>query len=69
MLNLLSLASFINKFFLTIINNIASIFLILKLTAFRISYLITTLLTFYKISIILFILPSIINPNTSIKNK
>ena len=43
------------------VNNIASIFLILKLTVFRMLYLITTLLTFYRISIILFTLFPMIN--------
>ena len=68
-LNLLSLANFISKFFLTMINNIASIFSILKLTVFRIPYLIITLLIFYKIFTISFILPPIINPRLSIKNR
>ena len=68
-LSLLSLASFISEFFFTMVNSIASIFSILKLTIFRMRYLITTLLTFYKTFIISFTLPPIINPKLSIKNK
>ena len=69
MLNLLSSANFISKFFFAVVNNIASVFSILKLIVFRTSYSITILLTFYKIFIILFILPSIMNPRSFIKNK
>ena len=69
MLNLLSLANFISEFFLIIMNSIAFIFSILKLTIFYIFYLITTLLTFYKIFIISFALPPIINPRLFIKDR
>ena len=69
MLSLLSLISFINKFFLIIVNNIAFIFSISKLTIFRMSHLMTTLLIFYKIFTISFILSSIINPRLSIKDR
>ena len=69
MLSLLSLVNFISKFFLTMVNSTASIFSILKLTAFRMFYLIITLLTFYRIFTISFILPSIINPKLSIKDR
>ena len=69
MLSLLSLPNFISKFFFIMVNNIASIFSILKLTVFRMFYLITTLLIFYRISIILFTLPPIINPKLFIKDR
>ena len=69
MLNLLSSANFISKFFLIVVNNIAFVFLISKLIMFPTPYSITILLTFYNIFTISFILPSIINPKSSIKNK
>ena len=69
MLSLLFLVSFISKFFFTVMNNIVSIFSILKLTVFRMFYLITTLLTFCRISIILFTLLSMMNPKLSIKDR
>ena len=68
-LSLLSLANFISEFFLIMVNNIVFIFSISKLTVFRMLYLIITLLTFYRIFIISFILPPIINPRLSIKNR
>ena len=69
MLSLLSLTNLINKFFFTIMNSIASVFLISKLTIFRTFYLIIILLTFCRIFITSFILPPIINFRLSIKNK
>ena len=69
MLSLLSSVSFISEFFLIMVNSIVSIFSTLKLTVFRMLYLITTLLTSYKIFIISFILPPIINPRLFIKNR
>ena len=69
MLSLLSLISFISEFFLIIVNNIVFIFSISKLTVFRMSYLITTLLIFYRIFIISFILPPIMNSRSSIKDR
>ena len=69
MLSLLFSVNFINKFFFVVMNNIVSVFLISKLTIFRTFYSITILLAFYKIFIILFILPPMINPKSSIKNR
>ena len=69
MLNLLSIVNFISKFFFIVMNSIASVFLISKLTIFRTSYLRTILLTFYRIFITSFILLSIINPKLLMKNK
>ena len=68
-LNILFSTNFISKFFLTVVNSIASVFLILKLTIFRTSYSIIILLTFYRIFTILFILLPIMNLRSSIKNK
>ena len=69
MLSLLSLVSFISEFFLIMVNSIVFIFSTLKLTVFRMSYLITTLLTFYRIFIISFTLFPIINLRLSIKDR
>ena len=68
-LSLLFSAIFISKFFLIIINNTVSIFFTSKLTALRISYLIITSLTSYKITTMSSILPPIINLKLSIKNR
>ena len=69
MLSLLSSTNFISEFFLTVMNNIAFVFSISKLTIFRTPYSIIILLTSYRIFTILFILLSIMNPRSSIKNK
>ena len=68
-LNLLFLASFISEFFLIMVNSIVSIFSILKLTVFRMPYLIITLLIFYRIFIISFTLFPIINLRLFTKNR
>ena len=68
-LSLLFLVNLISKFFFIIMNSIASVFLISKLTIFRTLYLITILLIFYKTFITSFILPPIINPRLLIKNR
>ena len=69
MLNLLSSVNFISKFFFVVVNNIVSVFSISKLTVFRTFYLIIILLTFYRIFIMLFILPPMMNFRSFIKNK
>ena len=68
-LSLLSSAIFINKFFFVIVNNTASVFSTLKLIALRILHSITTSLTSYRMVIMSFILPSIINFKSFIKNR
>ena len=68
-LSLLSSAIFISEFFLVIINNTISVFSTLKLIALRIPYLITISLTFYRMAIISFILPPIINLRSFIKDR
>ena len=68
-LSLLSSAIFINKFFFVIMNNITSIFSTLKLITLRIPYSITTSLTSYRMIIISFILPSMMNLRSFIKNR
>ena len=68
-LNLLSLINLINKFFFIIINSIAFVFLISKLTIFRTSYSIIILLIFCRIFITSFILPSIMNFRLFIKDR
>ena len=69
MLSLLSSANIISKFFLVVVNSIASVFLISILIIFRTPYSIIILLTFYRIFTTWFILLSIINPRLSIKNR
>ena len=69
MLSLLSSAIFISKFFFIIVNNIVSIFSRLKLIALRIPYLMTISLTSYRMAIMSFILPPIINLKSSIKDR
>ena len=69
MINLLSSANFINKFFLIVINNIVSVFSMSKLIVFRTPYSITILLISYRTFTMLFILFSIMNPRSFIKNK
>ena len=68
-LSLLFSIIFINKFFFAIINNTAFIFFTSKLTALRIFYLITISLISYRIITISSILPPMINPRSSIKNR
>ena len=68
-LSLLFSTIFISEFFFTIMNNTASIFFTSKIIALRIFYLITTSLTSYKIATMSFILPSIINFKSFIKNR
>ena len=68
-LSLLFSVIFISEFFFIIINNTASIFSTSKLIALRIFYLITISLISYRIITISFILFSIINPRSFIKNR
>ena len=68
-LSLLFSAIFICEFFFTIVNNIVFIFFTSKLIALRISYLMITSLSFYRIVTISFILLSIINLKSFIKNR
>ena len=68
-LSLLFSAIFISEFFFIIMNNTASIFSTSKLIALRIFHSITTLLSSYRKATMSFILSTIINPRSFIKNK